>query len=414
MKKLICILIMVCAASFCLQAQWYLFPGKNKPEEPRQPQTGTETVKPVEPAEEADTIRVSPSTAEDTLEDLFEDLFVLDRPEEISVAVVLPLQADSDKPSVNFLDMYSGALLAVRDLSSGGMKVRVKVIDSKSPEFQSMDSVIDDSDLIIGPVTYDEISTTLPQVTRSKRLVSPLEPKAATLVDSSRLVQAPAPWYAQEDALVDWVKRDSGSMDEVIVIRDPEAGGIGEQAEYIISSLDNSGIKYRTVNSLSGISFEKTRGYRFIIASDRDAFIKSMARAVGYAGAQRDNVFLYATSKVRSLLDADAQDLYHANTRLTAGYYIDYNSEDVKDFVLAYRALFKKDPGQFAFQGYDTMHYFLNICNLYGRKWYKKLPEYSERGLQSDFKFLMRDGEGQINTAVKRVIYSHDLSASVQ
>lgn len=60
------------------------------------------------------------------------------------------------------------------------------------------------------------------------------------------------------------------------------------------------------------------------------------------------------------------------------------------------------------------MHYFLNVLSRYGVEWYKKLPEYSERGLQSDFNFENSDTVGNINTAIRRVLLGKDLSAVIQ
>ena len=81
--------------------------------------------------------------------------------------------------------------------------------------------------------------------------------------------------------------------------------------------------------------------------------------------------------------------------------------------MLAYRALFKGEPGSFAFQGYDTVHYFVTMRHDYGRRWYRRLPEYQEKGLQSDFRFDRRHGEGRENIAVRRVVYNSDLTTTL-
>ena len=82
---------------------------------------------------------------------------------------------------------------------------------------------------------------------------------------------------------------------------------------------------------------------------------------------------------------------------------------------MAYRALFNAEPNQFAFHGYDTMHFFIDICRTYGRQWPKVLQDYSERGLQTDFRFAREEGaEGFVNTAVRRVIYTPDFKVVLQ
>ena len=93
---------------------------------------------------------------------------------------------------------------------------------------------------------------------------------------------------------------------------------------------------------------------------------------------------------------------------MTAAYYTDYTSEAVKTFVLAYRALFEAEPNSFALHGYDTLHYFVDICARYGRNWPAKLCEYSESGLQTSFRFVPGTDKGQTNAAVRRVLFTPD------
>ena len=50
------------------------------------------------------------------------------------------------------------------------------------------------------------------------------------------------------------------------------------------------------------------------------------------------------------------------------------------------------------------------MCAKYGRQWYKKLPEYGEKGLQADFRF--REEPARINQAVRRVFYHGDLTTT--
>ena len=59
------------------------------------------------------------------------------------------------------------------------------------------------------------------------------------------------------------------------------------------------------------------------------------------------------------------------------------------------------------------MHYFVKACHDYGRNWARRLPEFPEKGLQSDFSFNRRQGDGKLNVAVRRVVYNSDLTTSL-
>ena len=401
MKRILIILSMLCMLPVCADAQWYLFPGSKKKQEVKK-----DTVLTPEPkVEKTDTLEAP--VAE------IEELFVFDKAETIDISLILPLQASAQNPSSNFLEMYSGALLALKDLGDMGIKMKLNVIDSAKENFSVTPEDIANSNVIIGPVGYKDIVASLGSCSEHQMLISPLEPRAAMLADSSNVIQAPSSWTRQIDELVDWLQEEVQIGDEVIVLRDNNIANNGEQSNRLMSKLNEKNLRYRTAVSLEEITLEDGLRYRILIASDNDAFITRSVRSVGIAAELKKQIVLYTSSRVRNCVDANVLDLYNANTRMTAAYHIDYANEEVKKFILQYRALFRNEPGSFAFQGYDTIKYFVSMCDEYGKRWYKKLPEKSQRGLQSDFIFDDKLSNGKINTAVRRVIYNKDLSTTL-
>ena len=411
MKRFSIFLLMTCALSFNACAQWYLFPGKKKTTEPdtvkvvpqnggRRPGGGMEVT------EQGDTLHV----------DWFgdpepEEVFVLDIPATIHIGLVLPLQA-SGKASDNFLDMYSGALLALRDLGKNGLKADLQVIDSADGKTPVTQTLIDQCDVILGPVSYDDLQAALPLVGKNKVIVSPLEPRAAELAATGPLVQAPTPWTAQIDDLVRWVREELPIGDEVYVVRDTAAAGYGEQAAYLVRRLQEGGVRYKSVLSTREIGFRRDRKARVLIASDRENFITSAIRNLSIEGARNNDVILYGTTRIRTS-GTGPTDLHNTNAHLTAAYFIDYEDPAVKRFILEYRALFQNEPGSFSFQGYDTMNYFVTICSKYGRQWHKMLQEYGAKGLQADFRFRKEAADARVNQAVRRIVYNSDLTTDL-
>ncbi len=410
MKKASILLILICTVSLDACAQWYLFPGKKKQADP--PKTAADTVRNARP----DTARVRPAadtlgvadadSAAVTVPDEFDEPYVLDRPDVIHIGLALPLQASAQRPSENFLDFYSGALLALRDLGQAGLHVDLQVFDtadSKSPVPQSL---IDESDVIIGPVGYEELESSAHHCGR-KVLVSPLEPKAAALAAHGRVVQAPAAASAQNDELVRWIREELPYGDALYVIRDTSSRVLGEQSAYFLTLLQERGVRYQSVLSAQDIPFRKGEKVRVAIASDTESFITSTVRALSIEGARNNGVVLYGTSRLRTN-GVNQTDLHNTEAHLTVSYFVDYDDPAVKRFILAYRALYKNEPGSFAFQGYDTMHYFVTMCSRYGRRWHKKLTSYGETGLQADFRFS--DDPARINQAARRIVYRPDLT----
>ena len=406
MKRVFTIITLICLASFCADAQWYLFPGKKNKNKNKKEKPVVEVK--VDTVSAADTATTFEEIIENTIEDA---MYFFDPAPQVGVALALPLNLSGPKPSNNFLDMYCGALIALRDLGESGLKVKLNVLDT-SKDSLTVD-IIRDNDIIIGPISYKDISAIAGNVPDNRVIISPLEPRAAELVDSCNIVQSPVPWYRQIDVLAEWIAQDTQVTDQIIVISDNGAYPTGQQASRLLGKLRENKLMFNVVRSLNDVTFEENLHYRVVVATDSDSFLAGATRSAAIAAQQYKNITLYSTSRVRSNIGDNVSDLYNANTRLTTAYYIDYNSQEVKDFVIKYRSFFHNEPGQFAFQGYDIVKYFVKMCDSYGRRWHKKLPELSQRGLQSDFKFEEESGHGRINTAVRKVIYNNDLTQTL-
>ncbi|MBR5724984.1 MAG: amino acid ABC transporter substrate-binding protein [Bacteroidales bacterium] len=418
MKKLGILLILGCALSTSACAQWYLFPGKKKQQEQK---PATDTLVRKDQPDSARTVIFRDSTlahAPGEPDDLYpngndfdSDLFVLDVPDVIHVALVLPLQASAKQPSTNFLDFYSGALLALRDLGAAGLKADLQVVDASDSKTAVTHSLIDENDVVIGPVSFEDLEAAVPLCSGGKVLVSPLEPKAASLAEAGPVVQAPASGEAQVDELVRWVREELPIGDVFYVVSDTTALQPDGQSAYLIRKLREGDVRFREVSSVRDIPFQRGKKTRVAIASEKDNFITTAVRNLGIEGARNNNVILFGTTRIRTN-GITQTDLHNAQTHLAVSYFIDYDDPDVKRFILAYRALFQNEPGSFAFQGYDTMRHFVTMCSVYGRQWYKKLPEYAEKGLQSDFRFTQE--RPRLNQAVRRIVYNSDLSTTAQ
>ena len=98
--------------------------------------------------------------------------------------------------------------------------------------------------------------------------------------------------------------------------------------------------------------------------------------------------------------------------RVSLNYYINYSEQAVKDFLLKYRAIYNTEPSQFAFQGYDTAYYFINLCNRYGKDWIEYLDSSEKSMLQSTFRFSKLGTGGYVNTGVRRIVYGPNWSVT--
>ena len=374
-----------------------------------------ETVSPQQP----DSLKVqidSLTTAADSL-----DAFVLDIPERISIALLLPFT--SSRLSDNTVDFYSGLLLAARDLGKSGVRIDIDAIDVRDSTSITPASLTG-HDIIFGPITAKDMKVMLEKCPEGKLIVSPLDPQAGVLTKGSPSIQAPTPTSLQNQDIVRWAVEDLAPGDSLVLITQ-KGVTLSEGSRCIVDALKESGVKYHTISYgiLEGLQIQKAFEWhcsangttRYIVAADDESFANDAVRNVNLMLFKKHDVALYAPSRIRSFNMIETEYLHSVNTHISAAYFTDWGDKNVSNFIMAYRALYNTEPNQFAFHGYDTLHFFVNICRTYGRQWPKMLQDYSERGLQTDFRFAREEGsEGFVNTAVRRVVYTPEYKIVLQ
>ena len=142
-----------------------------------------------------------------------------------------------------------------------------------------------------------------------------------------------------------------------------------------------------------------------MIASDSEAFVNDVVRNLNILVYNKLNIVLYAPARIRNFETIEVENLHNTSLHTSLGYLIDYENEQVKNFLLKYRALYNTEPTQYAFQGYDIATYFINMYGRYGSDWMKKLDKDERNMLQSTFDFIHVEEGGFINNGVRRVVY---------
>ena len=100
------------------------------------------------------------------------------------------------------------------------------------------------------------------------------------------------------------------------------------------------------------------------------------------------------------------ESLQRMNAHFSLGYFVDYNSEEVQEFVRSYRALYNAEPGNFAFQGHDIALYFVKALQKYGSDMINGIGGYNQSLLQLNFDFDRRSPlGGMFNEATRNVVY---------
>lgn len=393
-RYLLAILVFTLLMPLGASAQWYLFPGGR----PAKDSTA------VKSAEEK-FVPLSDGSKQEAAKDPFaEDLFA----EEIvplRVSLILPFKSTST-PNSNFLDFYSGVLMAADALSKDGKPMELSVFDSTvgMPGIAELEN----SDLIIGPVNYEDVERILPRA-HGKFIISPLDPKVAQLTDAHNVIQAPSSWESQVDELVEWLGADKRGGDLVVLLKNTGEGD-GPMSSRMAQKLGEAGIPYEVSSTPSAYEGRVSGTCRFLLASESDEFCISAVREIALMNLRGTHNAVYTTSRIRSLNELEVESIHAAHAHVTAAYYADPGDRDVRLFTQRYKEKFKGDPGQWVYQGYDLMNYFGTILEQNQGFSLEAVSATQGKGLQTDFSF---DKTGKTNTAVRRLLYNTNNSISV-
>ena len=337
--------------------------------------------------------------------------------ESVELGLLLPFNAAGRASETN-MDFYSGVLLALRDLESTGLKATLNVYDLQdgvpsAPELEK-------NDFILGPITATDLSSVLDRTDGRTQVVSPLDQKAGDLAEARPgLVQAPSTVASQYTELAAWAADDRQPDDQIILVTEKVAGGTaaatGVREALLAAGTPFEGVSWtlaegRSLPASLTARLTRTGVNRIIVASEKESFVADVVRNLVILLSRNYKIAMYAPSKVRTFETIDGSTYHQSDLHICSQYFADYDTPEVKSFVRSYRALYRTEPSQFAFQGYDLTHYFVQLVSKYGNRWTRALTRVPETGLHTDFRFEKTPAGSYRNTGIRRIVYDPDYS----
>lgn len=353
-------------------------------------------------------------TAFDQPSEEYTPVFAAPKNKDVKAVVLLPLKATGTTGSRSNMDFYSGMLLAARELGEEGVNLEMDVYDIASGALGATRSELEDCDLVIGPVSADDISRIYSSAPGIKALISPLDPRAESILSSHpTMIHAPSSRNMQYKDLAQWIREDMQEGDKVVIISEKE-GKTSEEGKLMRVAVDSAHIAYTpfSYSILEGREVQEplealltAEGVnRIVIASESEAFVNDVVRNLNLVIHNKFNIALYGPAKIRTFETIEVENFHNAGLHASLTYYIDYESDDVKNFLMKYRALFNTEPTQFAFQGYDVAKYFIGLCAKYGDDWKNHLDKECKM-LQSTFMMNNSENGGYSNKGIRRILY---------
>ena len=353
--------------------------------------------------------------ASDTTVTELENALRFTQKDDVTFALLLPMDATGTSSKRNYMDFYSGVLLGIYDCANEGIGTDLRVYDIAEGNIPEAES-LQECDFAIGPVHKADLAEILETSKDSTMIISPLDYRAETLLPKyNTLIQAPTERFEQLRDLVKWVKEDAAPTDRIIYISESNARDTAA-VNAMLRILKESQMPYSrfSYNILQGrditepllAKITKEGANRFIIESESEAWVNDVVRNLNLLKKEGE-IILYSPSKIRTFETIEPEYFHNISLHVSLSYNVDYESEDVRQFIMKYRALFMTEPTQFAYQGYDLATYFIRMVHKYGDAWESRLTEEEGKMLQATLRFV-RKGLGYTNVGIRRVMYLPD------
>ncbi len=365
------------------------------------------------------------------------NFFEVDYPynKELDILYILPLNLqDTIAPNSNFMDFYMGALLS-QTTTGYAKKTRITLVDQQM--YGSIDEIIstgvlENKDIIVGPVKPADVSKVLSAAERKSIVFSPIDQGGERLAEGNPLlVQVPPTAQEQQRSIVNLFADKCTPDKNAIIIY--ETGGVDTTHLRIAKEIllaKGVGYKLFSYGILEGRAIlDKMNGYikpdtenNVLVLSNSEAFVSDVVRNLNLIHTNpveenRRKITLFGLPRWRNFETIEVDYFHRMNLHLSLPYFVDYNNRDVQDFIMKYRALFNSEPTPFAFQGYDIGVIANGILQSVARPItaFSTIPEYNIAfGLQVEHNYK-RDGAGNglLNTGTRNIVYNSDYTISV-
>jgi len=322
--------------------------------------------------------------------------------------------SDSDDPDTEqrnliFYDYYEGALLAIDSIKKLGLgsleiftydtredSVTVSKILSK-PEMLEMD-------LIIGPF----FRSNLRQVAAFSKKhniphVSPVNPHNEILSGNNQVLKVIPSMDVQMDLLGKVVADSFATANIFIVYNERESDSIFAKIFYssIKKNCPQCKLDYfcYSQKGLKGLEarFSADSTNFVAIISNNQVFVSNLVTMLNLR-TDKYPLVVMGMPQWRAFSNIELEYLQKLNLHLFTNGFVDYKSPVVKDFLYKYHNRYFRDPGRYAFIGYDVTLYFLRNLLLHGPSF--NMSKETERGTSLVFSFEKRENKAWENRFV--------------
>ena len=350
---------------------------------------------------------------------------------ESGILFILPMNLrDTIAPNSNFMDFYMGALIALE----GAEKTEITLVDQSM--YNTIDEIIsagalENKDAIIGPVRTSDIEKVVTATEGKGIIFSPMDQSGEKLVEGNpNLIQIPPTVKAQQENIAKlFAQKCTPDKNSIIIC---EKGAVDSThlkiTEEIMAMNGVTGtifsygiLEGREILEKMSMLMKPETDNNVLVLSSSEAFVSDVVRNLNLIHTNpleenRRKITLFGLPRWRNFETIEVDYFHRMNLHLSLPYFVDYTEDDVKGFLMKYRALFNCEPTPFAFQGYDVASIAKNICSSYAKPddALSTLDSYDTNvKLQLKHQYKRNGaGNGFINTGTRNIVYNNDYTIS--
>ncbi len=308
------------------------------------------------------------------------------------------------------LEFYEGFLLAVDSMKRSGVSVNLSVFDTKRKQSEVQSIVnrgaVKQSDLIIGSFMIDDLKPLLNFASSNRvNLVSPLYNGATAMPSSSNIIALNQSFRKQLEIFIRNFKFEDTCRYVVVYDKDNLYSSNIKLFDSLLTAKIHDSSRIRKVYHQTAVrksadvqealTKELTADMHnvIIIPSEDEPFVSEfLGHLYGVKSYYNLRTTVYGPARWQTMRNIPTDYFYKLNLNVFTPFFVDYTRPSVKRFIVEYRDLYRAEPSQYSYLGYDVGLYFILAMKNYGVDFNQCLYSHRLFLLQSDFWF------GNVNT----------------
>jgi ABC-type branched-subunit amino acid transport system substrate-binding protein len=315
------------------------------------------------------------------------------------------------------IDFYQGFNLALDSLSASGHNFKLQVFDTQNQETRvvnlAMANSVRSSDLIVGPVFPEAIKTFADFSELVGTLqISPLAASMPSEFNNPGLVTVNNTINQHGRKIAEFIHKNYRPEMVHIVLINTQKTDDAKLSSFFKSSLNQlSGGKFRITERPNAIAIESyldpSKNNLVIISSSDRLFLLPAIDKLYKLVSQKYRIELFGHPNWLKAKYLSQEKMQVLKSRISTSYYVNYQSQNVKNFIARYRDEYGIEPSEYSFKGFDIGFYFGGLLVKYGKDYANHLDDTMYQGLHTNFKFSKDPKFGFINNELIMLRYNN-------